>query len=782
MLPLIGFAQLNANLIGDAIDQGNNCYRITPDQLTRTGGAWFDNAIDFDTDFTIDFTGNFGNKDANGADGMALVFKTNPTAILGNSGGGMAYEGISTSLIVEFDTFQNSSLGDPFFDHIAVQTNGIPNHLNPTNNLAGPVQASSTNPNIEDNQVHNVRIEWNATSNVFSVFFDCILRLSFTQDLKSTVFNNANNTYIGFVGSTGGLSNLHQLCFNGLSFIDNLVLQDQDLCSGGITSIDATITSGVNYSWSPTNGISNPNVANPTFGPLTSTTYTVTITDICGDTITEDVTINVRSVETPVFTAINPICSGDNINPLPVISNNGISGTWSPNLNNSTTTTYTFTPSNSECANSTTLTITVDQPVIPTFNTIGPFCNGDNFNLPATSNEGISGTWSPAINNSTTTSYTFTPDTGQCAQSTDMTVTIIQQVTPTFNIQNSFCENSVVPALPSNSIEGIMGLWSPAINNNATTTYTFTPDNGQCANTVTQTITIEQNITPTFNIINTYCENEVIPALPMSSNEGITGSWSPAINNNDTTTYTFIPDNGQCSNQITTTINIEPRTQPLFDQIDPICTGDFLEDLPTSSLNGITGTWSPATNNLATTTYTFTPDAGICAAEANMTIIVDPASVLQLSTIRANHNITAIVNNNSSLIEYQLNNNPWQLTNVFNIRDLCGEQIIRARLVSDCSDTATTSFIAASYPYFFTPNQDGFNDSWNISCLRDNPTASIYIFDRFGKLLKTLDTGGTGWDGTFQGNPMPSSDYWFKVTYNDNETTRVLTGHFALKR
>ncbi len=852
MLPLIGFAQLNANLIGDAVSQGNNCYIITPDQLTRTGGAWFDNAIDFDTDFTIDFTGNFGNKDTNGADGMALVFKTNPTAILGNSGGGMAYEGISTSLIVEFDTFQNSSLGDPFFDHIAVQTNGIPNHLNPTNNLAGPVQASSTNPNIEDNQVHNVRIEWNATSNVFSVFFDCILRLSFTQDLKSTVFNNANNTYIGFVGSTGGLSNLHQLCFNGLSFIDNLVLQDQDLCAGGITNIDASITSGVSYSWSPTNGISNPNIANPTFGPLSTTTYTVTITDVCSDTTTEDVTINVLPITTPIFNPVNPICNGETLNPLPLISNNGTSGTWSPILDNTTTTTYNFTPSSGECANPTSLTIVVDQPINPTFGNLGPFCNGDIFNLPSTSIEGIPGVWSPAINNTTTTTYTFTPDNGQCANTTTLTVTINQPVsatfttpntycendaipnlpttslegftgnwtpainntitttytftpdtgqcasistftitieppvTPTFSIQNSYCENLSIPELPITSNEGITGSWSPSIDNINTTTYTFTPDNGECANIATQTITITQSITPTFNPVGTYCENEIIPALDTISNEGVSGSWSPAINSTATTTYTFTPDNGECANIVTTVIDILPQELPLFDPVDPICTGDSVSDLPTISLNGISGSWSPAINNTATTTYTFTPNAGICASNTTITIVVDSGAILQLDIVVRNtgsvRNATGIVSNNTGVVEYQLNNSSWQTNPEFCIQNLCGEQTLSARLASGCSETTSTTFIATNYADFFTPNQDGFNDSWNLECLRNNATARIYIFDRHGKLLKNISADGFGWDGTYQNNPMPSSDYWFKATYLDNAVERTITGHFTLKR
>ncbi|MBB1138349.1 T9SS type B sorting domain-containing protein [Myroides sp. WP-1] len=93
------------------------------------------------------------------------------------------------------------------------------------------------------------------------------------------------------------------------------------------------------------------------------------------------------------------------------------------------------------------------------------------------------------------------------------------------------------------------------------------------------------------------------------------------------------------------------------------------------------------------------------------------------------------------------------------------------------------------YPKFFTPNGDGFNDTWNISALKGHPEAVIYIYDRFGKLLKQLSPSKEGWDGTFNGKPMPSTDYWFTVDYLEEakETNRVprkvqFKGHFSLKR
>src|SRR5690606_27075434 len=153
-------------------------------------------------------------------------------------------------------------------------------------------------------------------------------------------------------------------------------------------------------------------------------------------------------------------------------SNNGISGTWSPAVDNTATTTYTFTPDNGGCASSTTMTDVVDDAVTPTFTNPGPVCSGTSFTLPTTSDNGISGTWSPAVDNTATTTYTFTANNGGCANSTTMTVVIDDVVTPTCTHPGPVCSPTPrTSQLTSNN--GISGTWSPAVDNTATTTYTF---------------------------------------------------------------------------------------------------------------------------------------------------------------------------------------------------------------------------------------------------------------------------------------------------------------------
>lgn len=855
-------AQLNASIIGDAIDQGNNCYTITQDLNFQAGGVWYDNPIDFDEDFFILYQNNFGSKDSNGADGMALVFKGTSTPELGAAGGGVGYQGISPSLAVEFDTYENNIpseglLGDPFFDHISIMANGNPNHNDLGTNLAGPVQASPTSQNIEDGSFHEIKIEWFAASTTFNVYFDCELRLSLVFDVKGNIFANDDSVFFGFVGSTGGLSNVHSVCFNSISFVDNLQLQDDFICEGSSKVVNAAIPSGVVYTWSPTNGVSNPNSPNPTLSPNVTTTYTVTVADVCGNITEEEFTLSVLPVETPLFDPVDSICQGDTVAPLPTTSVNGLTGTWSPPLNNSVTTTYTFTPDDS-CATNATLDIVVVPLQFPEFDAVAPICEGDVLApLPITSNDGVTGSWSPALNNLATTTYTFTPDPGQnCAQEVTLEIAVNPLIDPVFDSIDPICEGDTLDPLPTQSNNGISGSWSPALNNTASTTYTFTPNPGECATSTTLFIEVEPNAIPTFNQVPAICEGEDLAELPTTSLNGIVGAWSPALDNTETTTYTFTPNNNQCALEVDLTIEVVPNEIPVFDNFGPICPGQFIDELPTISNNGFTGSWSPeinnfetttytftpdqgqgcvtiatveiivtdpiipefdtvtpicegenltplpiisndgitgfwtpALNNLETTTYTFTPDPNQCAIETTLTIEVIPISELSLEVevtsepFAQNQTVVATVSGGTGLYLYQLDDGPWVEENVFNAVSGCEDHAIRVREASGCSNIALEEFRILEYPKFFTPNGDMFNPFWNIECLSDQPLAKISIFDRYGKLLKVISTQGEGWDGTFNGNRMPTSDYWFKVEYLANDgSPRAFISHFTLKR
>jgi hypothetical protein len=131
--------------------------------------------------------------------------------------------------------------------------------------------------------------------------------------------------------------------------------------------------------------------------------------------------------------------------------------------------------------------------------------------------------------------------------------------------------------LPLTSNNGITGTWSPATINTATagtTTYTFTPANGQCAVNTTMIIVVTTQVTPTFTQLGPLCQKQSAPTLPGTSNNGITGTWSPATINTataGTTTYTFTPANGQCAVNTTMIIVVTTQVTPTFTQLGPLC-------------------------------------------------------------------------------------------------------------------------------------------------------------------------------------------------------------------
>lgn len=109
--------------------------------------------------------------------------------------------------------------------------------------------------------------------------------------------------------------------------------------------------------------------------------------------------------------------------------------------------------------------------------------------LPAVSTNSITGSWLPAVNNTVTTTYSFTPNAGECAQSTTLSVVVTPSVTPAFMPINSICVGTNFTHLPLSATNGVSGTWMPAIVY-APATYTFVPDAGQCAiNTVTMSVT-----------------------------------------------------------------------------------------------------------------------------------------------------------------------------------------------------------------------------------------------------------------------------------------------------
>ncbi|MVO10450.1 T9SS type B sorting domain-containing protein [Flavobacterium sp. TP390] len=127
--------------------------------------------------------------------------------------------------------------------------------------------------------------------------------------------------------------------------------------------------------------------------------------------------------------------------------------------------------------------------------------------------------------------------------------------------------------------------------------------------------------------------------------------------------------------------------------------------------------------------------------------------------------------------EYSLDGIHYQESNVFNGLQ-SGMYTVYINDKNGCGEVKETVYVFM-YPKFFTPNGDGYNDFWKIQFSENEPHLRVQIFDRYGKFIKELGSNTQGWDGTYLGKMLPSTDYWFTVT---RENGKVYKGHFSLKR
>jgi gliding motility-associated-like protein len=190
---------------------------------------------------------------------------------------------------------------------------------------------------------------------------------------------------------------------------------------------------------------------------------------------------------------------------------------------------------------------------------------------------------------------------------------------------------------------------------------------------------------------------------------------------------------------------------------------------------------------LVTTTYEIEMTRGKCSATENymvevttnpVIISVDSVGIRDRQVITATDKGTApfefwVDENSANASVDDIFKNLTFTTHVAHIKDINGCQT---------SYQFSLEPPAISVPEFFTPNGDGVNDNWIVGSLAEvYPGAVVTIFDRFGKtLIQFLGADADGWDGTYKGVPMPSTDYWYMIDIE--EIDKQYSGHFTLMR
>ncbi|MCU0349837.1 MAG: gliding motility-associated C-terminal domain-containing protein [Flavobacterium sp.] len=210
-------------------------------------------------------------------------------------------------------------------------------------------------------------------------------------------------------------------------------------------------------------------------------------------------------------------------------------------------------------------------------------------------------------------------------------------------------------------------------------------------------VTVQSPLTPQFNFETTVCSGDVAPILPTTSIEGIEGTWEPSVVSNTVNgTYVFTPNGGQCANGTEVAITITQPATVTFAAVEPLCV-NAVYVLPQTSIEGISGTWSPSnviTSSTGIFNFTFTPDDS-CANEASLSITVENCEIQK----------------------------------------------------------------------GISPNGDGLNDSFNLEGFN---VRELQIFNRYGTIVYNKGNYSNEWFGqSNNGNELPDGTYYYVIILND---------------
>ena len=274
--------------------------------------------------------------------------------------------------------------------------------------------------------------------------------------------------------------------------------------------------------------------------------------------------------------------------------------------------------------------------------------------------------------------------------------------------------------------------------------------------------------------------------------------------------YATAINNTNCYDEATFTVTIHPlldlNIQGGIICVDPE-TGETLQPILLESNldeNIYTIDWylngtiiASGANHLATSAGTYTvvtsiinpvtpPQPGDCNYQETEVVVTASSQAIATYSVTEDFDdyavITVHITGGLGQYNYQLNDGLIQESNqFFNVNS--GDHIITIIDTLGGCEVTILEVTVIKYPKFFTPNGDGVNDTWNILDLSDQPEATIQIFDRFGKFITQIYPSQRGWDGTYNGNKLFSSDYWFVITYKDrNNNDKEFKAHFSLKR
>ena len=304
------------------------------------------------------------------------------------------------------------------------------------------------------------------------------------------------------------------------------------------------------------------------------------------------------------------------------------------------------------------------------------------------------------------------------------------------------------------------------------------------------------NITPEGTTIEWQSDKTILTA---TDNERVTvqPTFKPGNGHQSTYTYVVTANNSGCKKTYQVTIKVDEPLKGKLAGVTPICEGAS-STITAESYDAATYTWSlngtPVALSAATvvtpaetSTYKVDMTRGVCTATDEIQILVTthPLIISMDSVGIRDRQIVMDPNRGTGVFTYWVDGDVNHSTTNTLIKDLSfATHVINVVDENGCGSVFHFVLDAPEIyiPPYFSPNGDGINDHWIIGKLAEvYPGAVVNIYDRYGKLIvQYLGDNSEGWDGTYEGQPLPSTDYWYMVDIEEIE--KQYSGHFTLMR
>ncbi|UOY05766.1 T9SS type B sorting domain-containing protein [Muricauda sp. SCSIO 64092] len=406
----------------------------------------------------------------------------------------------------------------------------------------------------------------------------------------------------------------------------------------------------------------------------------------------------------------------------------------------------------------------------------------------------------------------------------------------TFNLEDTFHTSGIAYLLyetendrNNNNAIDVSVPYSNTVAFNQTLYYTAINENG-CENygvlnlevlesptdetfTLTQTQCDTENPSAgivTFNLEDAFSTSGIVYSLYETENDrnnnnaiDVSVPYSNTVAFNQTLYYTAINENG-CENYGLVNLIVNPTPAPVFDFSKTLifCNDDSPIELFAPD-NYHTYSWSTINgaeiNEIGTNPNIYISEIGdyrievgygytnngqqfFCTSFQDFTVLPSGKAVIENIEIEyggSSQNTLSVIVSGDGNYEYSVDDFIYQQSPEFtNLSS--GNITVYVKDLNGCG-IVSQEIAIIGFPRFFTPNNDSYNDTWNVIGISNNnlPNSIIYVFDKYGNPIVQIDPLGNGWDGNFNGRPLPSDDYWYRAILEDG---RRLSGHFTLKR